>query len=130
MRRCMMDDLAKLMALSFHTFTAAFGHLNKPRDVAAYCAKAYGEDSLRRQLDNPQSSFWFLYADDELAGYMKLNTGGAQTETTEADALEIERIYVTSAFQGRGLGGYMIEQADRMGVRYGQGMRMAGRLGA
>ena len=112
MRRCRRDDLPALRELSVATFTTAFGHLNTPEDMASYCEKAFGEKPLRQQMDNPESSFWFLEADGATAGYIKLNTGSVQTEDIgDPDAMEIERIYVATPFQGQGLGAYMIEQA-------------------
>lgn len=113
-RQCRKGDLEELRTLSIKTFTAAFGHLNTPENMTAYCDRAFGADSLRQQLEVPGSSFWFLYADDTLAGYMKLNERDAQTDIRDADSLEVERIYVSPAFQGRGLGGYMIGQAAQM----------------
>ena len=43
-----------------------------------------------------------LYWGDKLAGYLKLNESSAQTDIHDGDSLEIERIYVTKAFQGQG----------------------------
>ena len=111
LHRCGSGDLRTLRALSVDTFIRAFGHLNTPEDMEAYCARVFSEDSLQRQMETMGTAFWFLYADGELAGYMKLNTGDAQTEDMGEDALEIERIYVCAAFQGQGLGGYLLEQA-------------------
>jgi ribosomal protein S18 acetylase RimI-like enzyme len=110
-RRCGGCDIETLRTLSLDTFRAAFGHLNTPENMAAYCAQAFGEDALRRQLETPGSSFWFLYADGELAGYTKLNTDAAQTDRLGENALEIERIYIAAAFQGQGLGGRLIDWA-------------------
>ncbi len=110
MRRCGAGDTDALRTLSMETFRTAFGHLNTPEDMEIYCTKTFGEDALRRQLETPGTSFWFLYADGELAGYVKLNSDDAQTENMGKSALEIERIYVAAAYQGQGLGGYMIEQ--------------------
>ena len=111
MRRCGSDEADALRTLAVETFWTAFGHLNTPENMEIYCAKTFGAEALRRQLETPGTSFWFLYADGELAGYVKLNTDDAQTEDIGKSALEIERIYVAAAYQGQGLGGYLIEQA-------------------
>ncbi len=120
MRRCGQNDIAALRTLSLDTFTAAFGHLNTPENMAAYCAQAFGEDALHRQLETLGTSFWFLEKDGVLAGYMKLNMGSAQTDFHGENALEIERIYVAAGFMGHGLGGYMLGQAARLAREAGK----------
>ena len=58
---------------------------------------------------NPNSAFFFLYGDDCLAGYLKINEKDAQTDLPNENSLEIERIYVRREFQGSGLGKMLIE---------------------
>ena len=120
LRRCGAGDIETLRALSLDTFSAAFGHLNTPENMKAYCEQAFGEAALRRQMETPGSSFWFLFAEEALAGYMKLNTDRAQTDNVQENALEIERIYVSAAYQGRGLGGFLLEQAASEARRLGK----------
>ena len=48
---------------------------------------------------------------DKIAGYLKVNTGDAQTEEMDDDALEIERIYIINKFQKLGLGKYLFNKA-------------------
>ncbi|MPN23199.1 Spermidine/spermine N(1)-acetyltransferase [bioreactor metagenome] len=121
MRQCRRDELSALRELSVATFTTAFGHLNKPEDMADYCEKTFGGKPLGEQMDNPESSFWFLEADGATAGYIKLNTGSAQTEDVGASAaMEIERIYVAAPFQGQGLGAYMIQRAAALAKETGK----------
>jgi ribosomal protein S18 acetylase RimI-like enzyme len=47
---------------------------------------------------------------------MKLNEGGAQTELQKEDSFEIERIYVLSDFQGKGIGRQLLEKAIQMAM--------------
>ncbi len=120
-RCCDSNDLKTLRTLSLDTFITAFGDQNTPENMEAYCAQAFGEGALQRQMETPGTLFWFLYADNELAGYMKLNTGNAQTEAVGEDALEIERIYVCAAFQGQGLGACLMEHAVVTAQKLGKG---------
>lgn len=46
-----------------------------------------------------------------MAGYLKLNIKDAQTETYNDNDLEIERIYILSTFQHKGLGKALFNQA-------------------
>jgi ribosomal protein S18 acetylase RimI-like enzyme len=49
--------------------------------------------------------------DEKVIGYLKLNMGISQTELKDNDALEIERIYVLKAFQGKKVGQLLFDKA-------------------
>lgn len=103
-KKISLDDLAVLKALSIKTFTDTFAKDNTPEDLKSYLDQAYTEEKLTSELQTKDSEFYFIYSDDQLAGYLKLNINEAQTETIEEDALEIERIYIDSNFKRLGLG--------------------------
>ena len=108
---CKQEDLDTLRELSIRTYYETFAHLNTPEDMAAYLEDAFHTDRLTKELQDPNSDFFFLYADERLAGYLKLNKSPSQTDIHDADSLEIERIYVSSDFQGMGFGQFLMEQA-------------------
>lgn len=110
-RKCTPADLITLQALSRSTFDTAFRHLNTPENMAAYLDSAFDTEKLRAELLDAQSEFYFLYAGDVLAGYMRLNEGAAQSDLHDPASLELERIYVTADFQGGGLGGALMDKA-------------------
>jgi ribosomal protein S18 acetylase RimI-like enzyme len=118
--RCTLTDLESLRDLSVQTFTEAFAAQNDPDDFRVYLQKAFDLDQLRKELLNPGSQFHFLWSGGELAGYSKLNTGKAQTELQHPDGMEIERIYVLKAFQGNGLGSWMLERIKTMAMEMGK----------
>ena len=111
---CTLDDLHELQTISIVTFTETFKDQNSPEHLQAYLDKAYGLDKLKKELDTPSSRFYFIYADQQVAGYLKLNTDAAQTEPMGADSLEVERIYVKKAFQRYGLGKQLLNKAFEM----------------
>ncbi|MGM9921184.1 MAG: GNAT family N-acetyltransferase, partial [Bhargavaea sp.] len=50
------------------------------------------------------SRFFFIEKDGKTAGYLKVNTGKAQSEEMGDNSLEVERIYISGRFQNQGLG--------------------------
>ena len=110
-RKCTIEDLAKLRALSSRTFFETFAAQNKPEDMETYLKDAFSEEKMRAELLEPGSTFYFLLVDSELAGYLKLNECGAQTDIHSPDSLEIERIYLDKRFQGKGLGNCLMDNA-------------------
>lgn len=111
LRKCKEDYFEVLRELSIRTYYETFAHLNTPEDMAAYLDDAFNAEQLTKEFNDPNSSYFLLYADDSLAGYLKLNEAPSQTDINDTESLEIERIYVLSEFQGAGLGRYLMEQA-------------------
>jgi ribosomal protein S18 acetylase RimI-like enzyme len=103
-----------LAALSKKTFKEAFESKNNPDDFKAYLNAAFSEDTLIKELQDYNSSFFLVYRDSNLAGYFKLNQNGSQSDIRDNSALEIERIYVLEEFQGQGIGAWMLEQVISM----------------
>jgi diamine N-acetyltransferase len=110
-RRCEPADLDTLRTIAFGTYDDTFRRLNDTASFNEYLDASFSRAKLDAELKNPDSTFFFLYSDDELAGYMKINTGDAQTDFKDPAELEIERIYVTRDFQGLGLGRALVQKA-------------------
>ena len=110
-RKCNNEDLNLLREFSVNTYYDTFAHLNTAEDMAVYPEDVFNEERLAKELNDPNSSFFFLYADDCLAGYLRLNEAPSQTDINDTESLEIERVYVESEFQGVGFGRYLMEQA-------------------
>lgn len=109
--KCTLEDSRDLQEISYDTFEETFGSQNSPENMSAYLEKAFNIKQVEKELSNPLSYFFFVYFHDEIAGYLKVNTGDAQFENMDDDAMEIERIYIKSKFQKRGLGKYLFNKA-------------------
>lgn len=117
-----MDDLQTLRTISIQTFTETFAHLNTAADMEKYVSDNLSVQRLAAELENPNSRFFFASVNGQTAGYLKVNTGGAQTELKNERALEIERIYVQNLFQGAQVGKALfrkaVDLAREEGARY------------
>lgn len=117
LRRCTVNDVDILRNFSMKTFYETFSHMNTPENMDAYLNQAFARDKILSELLNVSSSFYFLYSDNNLAGYLKLNEAPAQTEIHDACSMEIERIYVSKEYQGKKLGGHLMEAAINLSVQ-------------
>src|SRR5690606_4727397 len=88
-----------------------FQHQNSPENMNAYLERAFNLKQLEKELSNPSSQFYFIYLNNEVAGYLKANTNEAQSEEMDAESLEIERIYIRNKFQKHGLGKCLLNKA-------------------
>ncbi|MFC7686400.1 GNAT family N-acetyltransferase [Ureibacillus sp. GCM10028918] len=110
-KKCTLEDLQTLQKISTETFNDTFKDQNSPENMQAYLERAFNLKQLEEELSNQFSQFLFVYFNNEVAGYLKVNTSDAQTEKMGDQSLEIERIYIKSEFQKHGLGKYLLNQA-------------------
>lgn len=110
-KKCTLEDLRKLQEISYETFNETFKHQNSPENMNAYLERAFNLKQLEKELSNRFSEFFFIYLNEELAGYLKININDAQSEKTDDKSLEIERIYIKSKFQKHGLGKRLLNKA-------------------
>lgn len=110
-RTCNLDDLSVLQEISYETFNDTFKDQNSSENMKAYLDKAFTLKQLETELNNPLSTFFFVYVNNEIAGYLKVNVEAAQSEEMGDGSLEIERIYIRKTHQQSGLGRHLLEKA-------------------
>ncbi|PED71720.1 hypothetical protein CN680_02430 [Bacillus pseudomycoides] len=110
-KKCPLEDSRKLQEISYETFNETFKHQNSPENMNVYLERAFNLKQLEKELSNISSQFFFVYFNNEVAGYLKVNTSDAQSEEMGDESLEIERIYIKNKFQKHGLGKYLLNKA-------------------
>lgn len=110
-RKCNHEDLPILQKVSIETFVETFKEQNSPENFNKYLERAFNLKQLEKELSNEFSQFFFITYNNEIAGYLKVNTGDAQSEKMGDEYLEIERIYVKRNFQKLGLGKHLLNKA-------------------
>lgn len=117
-----ISDIHQLQEISRRTFAEAFSEVNTEEDMNKYLKENLSLEKLTIELNNENSEFYFAIIDDNIIGYLKLNSGEAQTDLKDNKALEIERIYVLPAFHrkhvGQSLYSKAIEVAKQKKVDY------------
>lgn len=113
-RKCKLSDLKVLARLSRKTFRDAFEKDNDPNDFSNYMKSSFSLEQLKRELQNPATSFYFTKLNDSLVGYFKLNELGAQTDIKENESIELERIYILKDHQGKGIGKWMLDEVKTL----------------
>jgi diamine N-acetyltransferase len=117
-RECTHEDLFILQKISEETFYETFKDQNSPENMKAYLKRAFNLNQLEKELSNISSRFFFIYLNNEVAGYLKVNTNEAQSEEMGDEALEIERIYIKDHFQKHGLGQSLYNKAIEVAVEH------------
>lgn len=110
-KKCTEKDLSKLKTISINTFKETFADDNSKEDMDLYLKNAYNSDKLLKELTSKESSFYFIYVEDKVAGYLKINIGNEKTENKTENSLEIERIYILNNYKRQGLGNQLMQIA-------------------
>lgn len=110
-KKCTLENSHELKEIGYDTFHETFKHQNSPENMNAYLERAFNLKQVEEELSNTSSQFYFVYLDQEISGYLKVNTNDAQSEEMGDESLEIERIYIKNQFQKHGLGKYLFNKA-------------------
>ena len=80
-------------------------------DMKKYLAENFSDEKMTTELNNPESQFYIAWDEQSPVGYLKVNSGQAQTELKDSNSLEIERIYVKKAYHGKKVGQILYEKS-------------------
>jgi ribosomal protein S18 acetylase RimI-like enzyme len=114
-RPCLITELDTLQRLAHATFDEAFRSMNTKETMNIYLQEAFNKEKLLAELTDRNCKFYFLYADCDLTGYLKLNDAPAQSDINDPESLEVERIYIRKEYQGKGLGEKLMDHAVQIG---------------
>lgn len=112
-KKATVKDLNALQLIGRQTFSETFAEVNSEENMNKYLNESFATDKLTSELNNPNSYFYLAVLEEKVVGYLKLNTGDAQTEKEDLNALEIERIYVTKEFHGKKVAQALYAQAEQ-----------------
>jgi GNAT superfamily N-acetyltransferase len=110
-RKATTSDTAALQSISRQTFMETFAADNSEENMRQYLEESLSVKKLDEELNDINAEFYFAVKDDEVIGYLKINTGQSQTEIKDVHSLEIERIYVRKEFHGKKVGKLLLEKA-------------------
>ena len=106
-----LENIQALQNIGRQTFSETFTESNTAENMQKYLKEGFAIEKLTLELQNENSKFYFAQMQDEVIGYLKINLGASQTELKDNKAVEIERIYVLKAFQGKKIGQLLYEKA-------------------
>jgi ribosomal protein S18 acetylase RimI-like enzyme len=104
-----------LIRISIKTFNEAFASKNTEESMHGYMKDAFNHQQLEIELNNPDSSFYFAYSENELIGFFKMNYGTAQVESFQEKTVELGRLYVLKEYQNKKFGEQMLQKAIELG---------------
>ncbi|AZB11397.1 GNAT family N-acetyltransferase [Chryseobacterium sp. G0162] len=105
------EDMDIIQKLGVQTFSETFSENNTEEAMEKYLKESFNIEKITSELKNPDSHFYIAWEEDDPVGYLKVNSGKAQTELQDDTSLEIERIYVKKSHHGKKIGQLLYDQA-------------------
>ena len=121
-RKISLMDIGQLQSIGKQTFFETFADTNTESDMAKYLDENFSIEKLTNEITTPNSEFYFALIGKQVIGYLKVNSGSAQTELKDQNTFELERIYVLKEFQGKRVGQILyntaLDMAKRVNANY------------
>lgn len=116
-RKASVAEINIIQKVGRETFYETFAAHNSEEQIQQYLRGSFSLEKLNRELSNANSQFFIAYEAEDPIGYLKINSGKAQTELQDEDSLEIERIYVKSSHHGKKVGQLLYDKALQVAVQ-------------
>lgn len=116
-KACTVSQLTLLREISIETYRDTFTESNSEALMESYLSSAFNIEKITAEFNHPDSCFYFIYSQDQVAGLLKVNEAGAQTDIKDDDSLEVERLYVRKAFFRKGLGNKLMAFACDLAIQ-------------
>lgn len=113
-KKCTLNELTELQKICRQTFYETFASSNSESDMENFLNDAYSKEKLTEELLNKESQTFLAIENEKVLGFLKINTGNAQTEQKCQNALEIQRLYVLKIAKGRGIGSNFMALAEQI----------------
>lgn len=114
------SDAGPLAELAARTFRDTFAADNRPEDMAAHLALAYGPGQQLAEITTP-SACTLLAESNGLIAFAQLRPGATPACVTSDDPVELRRFYVDQAWHGLGVAQRLMQaglaEAAMMGAR-------------
>jgi diamine N-acetyltransferase len=121
-RPILQNEIDLLRSISITTFCESFDEHNTPENMKYYIDNSLNIERLTFEFSNPYSEFYFAEYNNEIVGYLKLNTKTAQTESKLENSFEVERIYILNSHQrlkiGQELFDFSLQKAKNINCKY------------
>jgi ribosomal protein S18 acetylase RimI-like enzyme len=106
-------DATSLAEFAERTFRDSFGSQNRPEDMDAYAALAFGAEQQSAELRDPRVACILAESEGRLIGYAIIRAVSSEVpaSVTGPAPVELARLYVERGWQGRGVGESLMDAA-------------------
>lgn len=120
-REARLDDAAHVAHLGAHVFAVTYGHSVAAHELEAYLDESYSVEATAKDIADPNKDM-ILAMDPEgvIVGFALLTRGSKELCIAHLEKyVELQRLYVSPAYQGYGIGKSLARQVESMAREQG-----------
>lgn len=112
LRPATLADAPALARLGADSFVAAFGHLYRPADLAAFLAEVHDEAAVAAEIAGAACTHRLVEVEGALVAFCKLRAPSGYAHHSEArNPLELAQLYALPGHTGAGIGAALMDWA-------------------
>jgi ribosomal protein S18 acetylase RimI-like enzyme len=111
------EDAVLIADISHQTFYETFAAQNSKEDMDIFLNEQFTKGKLMLEVGARENIFLLAYAEDQIAGYVKLRDARVPLALKNNKALEIARIYSMNHLIGKGVGSALMKASLSMATR-------------
>jgi diamine N-acetyltransferase len=117
-RPASLKDAQLLAELSAKTFYETFASFNTEEDIKSYIGENFNTGQVTAELQESDTTYLLAQQDGSVVGYAKLRKR-VQYDLTKENTIEIERIYSSKEYLGKGVGKRLMEACLNLAAQSG-----------
>ena len=110
LKKAGVEDAEDLAGIGWKTFEESWAPYYTPEQLSYYLTENYKVEQVSKEIQDPDLVHFLAYADDEVAGYMKVSLHQNLGEWIKDNCVELCRIYVFQKFQKLKIGKLLMEK--------------------
>lgn len=122
-REGVAGDAYTLANIGTQSFREAYGPHSNDDDLESHISKNFTAAVVRAEIEQHERNYLMAMIDDQAGGIAKYRHAPCPVAGGDANAFELQQLYILATMQGHGLGGRLIRhlvniarQADAKGV--------------
>lgn len=112
-REAQLNDMPELREVAISSYHDAFASFNTLENMEAYFQESYNLPSLERELMESNTKLFLACDEKKIVGFSRLRESNEVSDILGSNAVELQRLYVLTAVQGKSIGKLLMEASLR-----------------
>ncbi|MBX2915735.1 MAG: GNAT family N-acetyltransferase [Cyclobacteriaceae bacterium] len=105
------EQLPAMQQVAITSYTDTFADSNTPENLKAFLDSTYNLPQLVREFHEPGSKLYLAVDENDVVGFVRLRQSNEVISYLGENTIELQRLYVLPAAQGKSVGKLLMAQA-------------------
>jgi GNAT superfamily N-acetyltransferase len=106
-----LQDLPGLREVAISSYSDTFAASNTEENMLAFFNESYSETSFEREFYEPNTCTYLAWDNNSIVGFVRLRECDEVKTVLGNNTVELHRLYVITAAQGKSVGRFLMEKA-------------------